>query len=86
MRLVHAHNRRRRATRALGVVAIVLGALAVQFFRVQMLQSNDYMLQSESNRLRPLPVAALEIPSAGYPARPGSPSQRDGCWRSSFAG
>ena len=58
MRLVHAHNRRRRATRALGVVAIVLGSLALQFFRVQMLQSNDYMLQSESNRLRPLPVAA----------------------------
>ena len=58
MRLVHAHNRRRRATRALGVVAIVLGSLAFQFFRVQMLQSNDYMLQSESNRLRPLPVAA----------------------------
>ena len=58
MRLVHAHNRRRRATRALGVVAIVLGSLAFQFFRVQMLQSNDYVLQSESNRLRPLPVAA----------------------------
>ena len=58
MRLVHAHNRRRRATGALGVVAIVLGSLALQFFRVQMLQSNDYMLQSESNRLRPLPVAA----------------------------
>ena len=58
MRFVHAHNRRRRATGALGVVAIVLGSLALQFFRVQMLQSNDYMLQSESNRLRPLPVAA----------------------------
>ena len=58
MRVVHAHSRRRRATGALGIVVIVLGALAVQFFRVQMLQSNDYMLQSESNRLRPLPVAA----------------------------
>ena len=58
MRVVHPHNRRRRATGALGVIAIVLGALALQFFRVQMLQSNDYMLQSESNRLRPLPVAA----------------------------
>ena len=57
MRVVHPHNRRRRATGALGIVAIVLGALALQFFRVQMLQSNDYMLQSESNRLRPLPVA-----------------------------
>ncbi len=58
MRLVHAHNRRRRATAALGFVAIALGALAIQFFRVQLLQSNDYMLRSESNRLRPLPVAA----------------------------
>jgi len=58
MRLVHAHSRRRRASVALGVVAVVLGALAVQFFRVQMLQSNAYFLQSESNRLRPLPVAA----------------------------
>ena len=58
MRLVHPHTRRRRAAGALGIVAIVLGALATQFFRVQMLQSNDYMLQSESNRLRPLPVAA----------------------------
>ncbi|MCH8810797.1 MAG: hypothetical protein IID07_03135, partial [Gemmatimonadetes bacterium] len=58
MRLVHAHSRRQRATGAFVIITIVLGALAVQFFRVQMLQSNDYMLQSESNRLRPLPVAA----------------------------
>ena len=58
MRIVHPHNRRRRARGALGIIAIVLGALALQLFRVQMLQSNDYMLQSESNRLRPLPVAA----------------------------
>ncbi len=58
MRLLHAHSRRRRATEALGIIAIVLGALALQFFRVQMLRSNDYMLQSESNRLRPLPVTA----------------------------
>ena len=58
MRLMHPHNRRRRATGALAIVAIVLGSLAVQFFRIQMLQSNAYMLQSDSNRLRPLPVAA----------------------------
>ena len=58
MRVVHPHNRRRRATGALGIIGIVLGALALQFFRVQMLRSNDYILQSESNRLRPLPVAA----------------------------
>ena len=58
MRIIHPHSRRRRARGALGIITIVLGALALQFFRVQMLQSNDYMLQSESNRLRPLPVAA----------------------------
>ncbi len=58
MRLVHPHQRRERANGAMGTVVIVLGLLALQFFRVQMLQSNDYKLQSESNRLRPLPVAA----------------------------
>jgi penicillin-binding protein 2 len=58
MRVIHPHDRRRRATGALRVIAIVLSALALQFFRVQILQSNDYMLRSESNRLRPLPVAA----------------------------
>ena len=44
MRLVHPHNRRRRAAGALAIMAIVLGSLALQFFRVQMLRSNDYML------------------------------------------
>jgi penicillin-binding protein 2 len=58
MRLVHVHSRRQRATGAFAIIAIVLGSLAVQFFRVQVLQSNDYVLQSRSNRLRPLPVAA----------------------------
>ncbi|MED5199425.1 MAG: penicillin-binding transpeptidase domain-containing protein, partial [Gemmatimonadota bacterium] len=58
MRLVHAHRRRQRATGALAIIAIALGSLAVQFFRVQVFQSNDYVLQSRSNRLRPLPVAA----------------------------
>lgn len=58
MRLVHAHSRRQRATGAVAIIAIVLGSLAVQFFRIQVFQSNDYELQSRSNRLRPLPVAA----------------------------
>lgn len=58
MRLVHAHRRRQRATGALAIIAIALGSLAVQFFRVQVFQSNDYVLQSRSNRFRPLPVAA----------------------------
>ena len=58
MRLVHAHRRRQRATGALAIIAIALGSLAVQFFRVQVFQSNDYVLQSRSIRFRPLPVAA----------------------------
>jgi penicillin-binding protein 2 len=58
MRVVHPQDRRRRAAGAFGVIAVVLGVLAVQFFRVQLLRTTDYTLRSESNRLRPLPVAA----------------------------
>ena len=58
MRAQHPHRRQRRAVGALAIVTAVLGSLLVQFFRVQMLQSSDYMLRSESNRLRPLPVEA----------------------------
>lgn len=59
MRAQHPYRRQRRAAGALAIVAAVFGSLLVQFFRVQMLQSSDYMLRSESNRLRPLPV---EVP------------------------
>ena len=41
MRVVHPHQRRERANGAMGTVVIVLGLLALQFFRVQMLQSNS---------------------------------------------
>ena len=58
MRAQHPHQRQRRAVGALAIVATVLGSLLVQFFRVQVLQSSNYMLRSESNRLRPLPVEA----------------------------
>ena len=58
MRAQHPHRRHRRALGALAIGAAVLGSLLVQFFRVQVLQSSDYMLRSESNRLRPLPVEA----------------------------
>ena len=58
MRAQHPHRRQRRAVGALAIVATVLGSLLVQFFRVQVLQSSNYMLRSESNRLRPLPVEA----------------------------
>ncbi len=58
MKAQHPHRRRRRARIAAGIIGIVVGALALQFFRVQVLQSSDYKLRSESNRLRPLPIPA----------------------------
>ncbi len=58
MRAHRPHRKRSRAHGALGIVAIVLGALVLQFFRVQVLRSGDYMLRAESNRLRPFPVPA----------------------------
>ncbi len=54
----HPHRRRRRARVATGIIGLVIGAVALQFFRVQVLQSSDYKLQAESNRLRPLPIPA----------------------------
>jgi penicillin-binding protein 2 len=39
-------------------MAILLGLLLVAFFRIQVLRSETWRLQSESNRLRPLPVPA----------------------------
>ena len=58
MRAQHPHRRRRRAHGALGIAAIVIGALVLQFFRVQVLRSSDYKLRSESNRLRPSAIPA----------------------------
>ena len=48
----HPHRRRGRAKFATGIIGLVIGAIALQFFRVQVLQSSDYKLQAESNRLR----------------------------------
>ncbi len=58
MRAQHPHRRRQRAQGALVTAAVFMGALGLQFFRVQVLRSNDYKLRSESNRLRPVPVPA----------------------------
>jgi len=49
---------RRRARGALVALLVVIGALGLGFFRVQVLSSGAYMLRAESNRLRPLPVPA----------------------------
>ena len=48
----------RRAHIAVGVLVALFAILSVAFFRVQVLQSNTYGLQSDSNRLRPFPVDA----------------------------
>ncbi len=58
MKTQHPHARRRRAQGAFLAIALFMGALVFVFFRVQVLRSSTYMLQAESNRLRPLPVPA----------------------------
>jgi len=46
------------AVRARIVVAVMLGVLAAVLFRAQVLLSSEWLLQSQSNRLRPLTVPA----------------------------
>jgi penicillin-binding protein 2 len=52
----HLLERRLRAVRLF--VWVVLGVLLVAFFRTQILGHGKYQLQSESNRLRPIPLPA----------------------------
>ncbi|MCA9736455.1 MAG: penicillin-binding protein 2 [Gemmatimonadota bacterium] len=52
----HPHERRRRARIAGGIVAACLGVLGLASFRLQVVGSDQWVLQSESNRLRPLPL------------------------------
>lgn len=54
----HPHERRRRSRLAQLAVALIVGGLILVFFRVQVLGSSTWKLQSDSNRLRPLPVWA----------------------------
>jgi len=54
----HPHERRRRGRLGLAALAIVLGFLSLGFFRIQVLGSTKWELQSDSNRLRPLSVLA----------------------------
>ncbi len=58
MSTLHPHllDRRLRAVRMF--VWAVLGVLLVAFFRTQILGHGKYQLQSESNRLRPIPLPA----------------------------
>lgn len=50
--------RRQRATAAGAILLAVVGVLLVAFFRLQVLRSGDYVLRSEENRLRAIPVPA----------------------------
>ncbi len=54
----HPHAVARRATQARIVVWSVFAVLLLAFFRIQVLSSSRYRVQSEENRLRPIPIAA----------------------------
>lgn len=54
----HPHQVARRATVVRRIVWGVFGVLVFSFFRLQVLTSNRYALQSDQNRLRALPVPA----------------------------
>ncbi len=52
------HVLARQARLGRWVVLVVFGALALAFFRVQVLRSDRYQFQSKENRLRPMPIPA----------------------------
>jgi len=58
MRTTHPLQRRRQARSATFVLLIVMGILAVSFFRAQVVRGSAWALQSDSNRLRVLPIPA----------------------------
>lgn len=58
MSTLHPHLLDRRLQTVRTFVWLVLGVLLVAFFRTQILGHGKYQLQSESNRLRPIPLPA----------------------------
>src|SRR5207237_2308769 len=54
----HPHLLDRRLGMARAAVWLVLGILVLSFFRTQILGHGKYQLQSETNRLRPIPLPA----------------------------
>ena len=58
MNAFHPHLLDRRLGTARTAVWIVLGIIVMAFFRTQILGHGKYQLQSETNRLRPIPLPA----------------------------
>ena len=58
MRAFHPHLLDRRLRVARGFVWATLGVMLLGFFRIQILGHGKYQLQSETNRLRPIPLPA----------------------------
>jgi penicillin-binding protein 2 len=58
MNAFHPHLLDRRLGTARTAVWIVLGVIVMAFFRTQILGHGKYQLQSETNRLRPIPLPA----------------------------
>lgn len=58
MNAFHPHLLDRRLRLARGVIWVAVSALVVAFFRTQILEHSRYQLDSETNRLRPIPVPA----------------------------
>ena len=58
MTAFHPHLLDRRLGTARTTVWIMLGVLVMSFFRTQILGHGKYQLQSETNRLRPIPLPA----------------------------
>ncbi len=54
----HRHEVGRRASVARVVVTVIFGIFVLVFFRVQVLSSSRYRLESEENRLRPVRLVA----------------------------
>ena len=55
---LHPNDIQRRGRLAAGLTTVALVALAIGFFRAQVLESERYQLSSEKNRLREVPIPA----------------------------
>jgi penicillin-binding protein 2 len=58
MNAYHPHLLDRRLGVARGILWAAMGVLVLAFFRTQILEHGKYQLQSETNRLRPIPLPA----------------------------